>query len=175
MLRVGGTSLFESHAIVDYLDETLPPAMHPADPLERAEHRGWIAFASVVLDEIAGLYSAQDQVGFDDRRARIGARLAILENRLRADPWFDGVGFSLVDAAFAPVFRYFDAFDRIGLTGMTGRKPRIARWRGALTARPSVRAAVAPDFPQLLMAFLKARRSHISTLIEQAEAAVSQV
>ena len=173
VLRVGDTSLFESHAILDYLDETLPPRMHPEDALARAEHRGWIAFASAVLDDIAGLYGAADATAFDARRTRLAARLATVEARLRDGPWFDGAAFSLVDAAFAPVFRYVDAFDRIGLTGVMDGKPGLARWRRALARRPSVRAAVAPDYPDRLMGFLRARGSHIAGLVARAEAELS--
>ena len=33
------TSLFESNAINEYLDETIAPRLHPADPIERAINR----------------------------------------------------------------------------------------------------------------------------------------
>jgi len=39
--------------------------------------------------------------------------IAKLEARVAAAPWFDGEDFSLVDAVFGPVFRYFDVFDEI--------------------------------------------------------------
>ena len=41
-------SIFESAVILEYLEETSPPALHPADPLQRARHRGWIEFGSQV-------------------------------------------------------------------------------------------------------------------------------
>src|ERR1700741_1978897 len=34
-------SLFESNAINEYLDETVEPRLHPADPVERARNRAW--------------------------------------------------------------------------------------------------------------------------------------
>ena len=49
------TVLFESAVIAEYLDETLEPRLHPADPLEKARHRGWIEFASATLADIYGL------------------------------------------------------------------------------------------------------------------------
>ena len=55
-----------------------------------------------------------------------------------AAPWFDGENFSLVDAVFGPVFRYFDVFDEIGDFGILAGKPKLARWRDSLAARPSV-------------------------------------
>ena len=75
---------------------------------------------------------------------------------------FDGEGFSLVDAVFGPVFRYFDVFDGIADFGILAGKPKLARWREALTARPSVRAAVSADYPALLRDFLDRRNSWLS-------------
>ncbi|MDH8297434.1 glutathione S-transferase domain-containing protein, partial [Klebsiella pneumoniae] len=72
-------------------------------------------------------------------------KFARLEARLVAAPWFDGESFSLVDAVFAPVFRYFDTIDEIGDFGILADKPKIARWRRSLRERPSVRDAVSPD------------------------------
>jgi len=47
LLRVdGGTVLFESAVINEFIDETTTPPLHPADPLARAQNRAWIAYAS---------------------------------------------------------------------------------------------------------------------------------
>src|SRR5215467_13732715 len=64
VLKVGDTAIFESAAILEYLEETQPRPLHPADPLARAEHRGWIAFLSAVLDDIWGFYAAADAAAF---------------------------------------------------------------------------------------------------------------
>ena len=82
-----------------------------------------------------------------------------LEAELGEGPFFAGERFSLVDAVFAPVFRYFDAFDRLGVTGILDGKPKVAEWRKRLGARPSVRGAIVADFPERLMRFLDARKS----------------
>jgi glutathione S-transferase len=164
VLMVGDHAIFESAVILEYLEETQAHPLHPADALRRAEHRAWIEFGSAVLNDIAGLYSAADQAAFKAKAAQLEARFARLETRLIAAPWFDGETFSLVDAVFGPVFRYFDVFDEIGEFGILSGKPKLARWRAALAARPSVKAAVSPDYPALLRDFLDRRRSHISQL-----------
>lgn len=162
VLQVGDTAIFESAVILEYLEETQPKPLHPADPLGRAEHRGWIEFGSTVLNDIAGLYSAPDEAAFKDKAAQLEARFARLESRVVASPWFDGEGFSLVDAVFGPVFRYFDVFDDIGDFGVLSQKPKLTRWRASLAARPSVRAAVSAEYPVLLRDFLKRRNSWLS-------------
>ncbi len=71
-----------------------------------------------------------------------------------AGQFFAGDRFTLVDATFGPIFRYFDVFDTIADTGIFGDTPKLRAWRAALAARPSVRDAVAPDYPQRLRDFL---------------------
>jgi glutathione S-transferase len=150
--------------ILEYLEETGPHPLHPADPLRRAEHRAWIEFGSAVLNDIAGLYSGMDQIAFAAKAEALAAKFARLEGHLGSGPWFDG-DFSLVDAVFGPVFRYFDVFDRIGDFGVLAGKPKVAAWRKALAARPSIRQAVGADYEIRLERFLAQRNSHLSTLM----------
>ena len=170
VLQVDGKAIFESAVIVEYLEETQPKPLHPADPLTRAEHRAWIEFGSTVLGDIAGFYAAPDEATFTAKALQLEARFARLETRIVASPWFDGSEFSLVDAVFGPVFRYFDVFDAIADFGILGAKPKLARWRNALAARPSVRTAVSADYPVLLRDFLNRRNSWLSQLQRRAAA-----
>jgi glutathione S-transferase len=169
VLQVGDTAIFESAVILEYLEETQPRPLHPADALRRAEHRGWIEFGSAVLNDIAGFYGAPNDVAFQGKTVQLEQRFARLEARVKAAPWFDGESFSLVDAVFGPVFRYFDVFDEIGDFGILAKKPRLAEWRGSLAQRTSVRSAVSAEYRALLRDFLKRRNSWISRL--QAKAA----
>jgi glutathione S-transferase len=164
VLQVGDKAIFESAVILEYLEETQPNPLHPVDALIRAEHRAWIEYGSTVLNDIAGFYAAPDEATFEVRTSQLERRLARLEARTAASPWFDGESFSLVDAVFGPVFRYFDVFDEIADFGILTAKPKLVRWRKALAARPSVRTAVSADYAALLRAFLDRRNSWISRL-----------
>ena len=164
VLLVGEVAIFESAVILEYLEETQPKPLHPADPLVRAEHRAWVEFGSAVLSDIAGFYTAPDEATFKAKTAQLEQRFSRLEARIAAEPWFDGAEFSLVDAVFGPVFRYFDVFDEIADFGIPADKPKIARWRRNLAARPSVRTAVSADYPALLRDFIERRKSRLSGL-----------
>lgn len=170
VLVVGDKAVFESAVILEYLEETQPNPLHPADALARAEHRGWIEFGSAVLNDIAGFYAAKDEATFKAKAVQLEQRFARLEARIIAAPWFDGEKFSLVDAVFGPVFRYFDTFDGIADFGIFSGKPKLAQWRKSLAARPSVRGAVSADYPALLRDFIDKRRSWLSELQVKAAA-----
>jgi glutathione S-transferase len=162
--RPGGTEavLFESAAICEFIEETATgPALHPADPVERARHRAWMEFGSAMLGDIWGLETTQDPAVFEQKRQAVAAKAARLEAALGDGPFFAGERFSLVDAVFGPVFRYFDVFDGIADTGVFAGLPRVQAWRAALAARPSVRDAVAADYGERLHAFLVRHYAHL--------------
>jgi glutathione S-transferase len=168
VLKVGDDVIFESAVIAEFLEDTVSPSLHPTDPVRRADHRAWIEFASVMLSDIWGFYTAANAETFEKKRKDLIQRFERLEAQVKADPWFDGKTFHLVDAAFGPVFRYFDVFDAIEDFGILAGKPKLARWRKALKARASVASAVKQDYPERLRDFIAARQSHMSGLLLQA-------
>jgi glutathione S-transferase len=170
VLQVGDKVVFESAVILEYLEETLANPLHPKDPLTRAEHRAWIEFGSAVLGDIWGLETVTDEAAFKAKAKQAADKFERLEVRLVAAPWFDGEKFSLVDAVFAPAFRYFDVFDEIGDFRILDNKPKIARWRKSLRERPSVRDAVSAEYPALLRTFMKKHDSYLSRLDQRAAA-----
>jgi glutathione S-transferase len=163
--RDGATvPVFESAVICDYLDETIEPALHPADALERARHRAWIEVASATLNQIWQLYTARDAASFERHRAGLVQRFAQVEAALGEGPWFAGRAFSLVDAAFAPVFRYFDVFDAFWQGRLFDHTPRVRAWRARLSRRAEVRLAVRAEYPGLLRAFVEQQGGVLGTL-----------
>lgn len=166
VLKVGSRAIFESAVILEFLEETQPQPLHPEDPLDRSEHRSWIEFGSAVLADISKLYGANTKEQFEGAKEALTSKFNRLEQRLNPiGPYFDGSRFTLVDAAFGPVFRYFDAFDSIADLGILSGRPRVADWRRALASRSSVVDAVAPDYPKKLDIFLRNRRSFLSDLM----------
>ncbi len=164
VLLVDGRPLFESTVIVEYLDELTPNSLHPTDPFEKSQHRAWMEYGSSILDTIGGYYSAKDTAALERKRDQLAALFARLEQELGTGPYFGGGDFSLVDAVFGPIFRYFDVFERYGELGIFDHTPKVRRWRSALAARPSVQTAVGPDYEEELHRFVIARQGRLGEL-----------
>ncbi len=161
----GEVALFESNVICEYIEDTQAGAkLHPQDPLKRAQHRAWMEFGSTILSELWGLETTGDPVVFETKRVAIAAKLARVEEALGSGPFFAGETFSLVDAVFAPIFRYFDVFDTLIDLSVFVETPKVRAWRAALAKRASVRTAVGADYPQLLHAFLVRHNAHMLKL-----------
>lgn len=165
-----GHYLFESAPIVEYLDETQPGKLHPEGPVERARHRAYVEFASQILNGIGSLYNAKHEQDFEAAKEPLRAKFCHLEDQIDLrGPFFAGRSFSLVDAAFAPVFRYFDVLDDfVDLKVLDGLN-KTGKWRRHLAERPSVMAAVAGTYKEDLKAFLSRRDSWLSRLLNRFE------
>lgn len=161
----GEVALFESNVICEYIEETQAGVkLHPADPLKRAEHRAWMEFGSAILGDLWGLETTTDAAIFETKRQAIIAKFSRVEAALGTGPFFAGQAFSLVDAVFAPIFRYFDVFDDVSELGVFKDFAKVRAWRAELAKRPSVKTAVGADYPQLLRAFLVRHDAHLLKL-----------
>ena len=171
VLLVDGAPLFESAVIVEYLDEITDGSLHPGDPFEKARNRAWIEFASNTLSAIGSFYSAKDQKTFKEKTKLLSARFRTLESTLDAGPYFNGNRFSLVDAAFGPVFRYFDVIERYADFGFFAETPKVLAWRRILGQRGSVQRAVVGDYAHRLHQFFLDRDSVLTNMIGKQHAA----
>jgi len=170
VLLAGESPIFESMVICEYLEETANPKMHPANPLDKAQHRAWVEFSSSILNDIGGLYNAMDETVFNEKSRQIKNKFSQLENVLKNETYFSGAyfsgeKFSLVDAAFGPVFRYFEVFDTFYAGGWFNEFPKLKHWKNNLMKRPSIQQAVTADYKNNLLVFLQNRHSYISELL----------
>ena len=139
LLQVGDDILFESAIICEYLDETVGERIHPTDPLQRAKHRAWMEFGSTILDSIWAFYTAPNAQTLETKASDLRNKFLQLEMELRNGPYFSGNRFSMVDAVFGPIFRYFDVFDEIADFRFFDDTPKVRAWREVSATRPSVK------------------------------------
>ena len=154
VLQVDGErALFESNAIAEYIDETVPPRLHPEDPFERARNRAWTDYVPTFAATATGGGHAMDEETFNQKRKQIPAGFNRLEEALgrrgNDGPYFNGADFSLLDAAYAPFLQRFTYLDRIRPLGVIDDYPLLGAWRAALMARESVTTPTVAVFGSL--------------------------
>ena len=139
--------LFESSAICEYLNETQDGvSLYSSDALSRAQQRAWVEFGVAVLSDAWQFLNAKGSAVADDKKAAFREKLQRLENNLEQGPYFSGAAFSMVDAVFAPVFRYFSLLIPIVSQPIFDNLPRVSAWRDSLEQRSSVISAVSEDY-----------------------------
>ena len=131
----------------------------------RAQHRAWMEFGSSILADIWTVETTPDRAVFESKAALLRGKFGRLESGTGDGPYFAGERFTLVDAVFAPAFRYFDVFDRFVDLGAFEGLPKVQAWRQALAVRPSVQGAVVADYEARLETFLRHQKSYLVTLM----------
>ena len=175
VLVVDDTSvLFESSVIAEYINDLTGGDLLASDLLEKSRQRAWIEFASATIGSIGNLYNAPSPAAYQMARHTLNDKWQTLEQELGNGPFFAGEDFSLVDAAFAPVFRYFDTFETLSDDEYFADVPKVRIWREALQQRNSVQRAVGNDYPTRLLQFLAVRNSLIGNAAAKALGASQQ-
>jgi glutathione S-transferase len=77
--------------------------------------------------------------------------------------------FSMVDAVFGPVFRYFDVLESAGETGFFDGLPKVRAWRAAPRCAPFSAAGRGSGYAAELHRFFLARGSELSRRIADHE------
>ena len=168
------TSLFESGAIAEYLDETAPPRLHPEDPVARAINRAWIEYMPSFVDITSAHAYAGSEAGFDKAAALVPAAFEKLEKALErqgSNPFFNGSRYSLVDAAYAPFLQRHLFLERIRKLGHIDMFPRLKAWAEALAARPSTHSFPPAEYEGMYRDMVKRRKAWISQFVEGSKAA----
>ncbi|HTR50687.1 MAG TPA: glutathione S-transferase family protein [Kofleriaceae bacterium] len=155
VLIADGVALFESAAIVEFLDETNPPRLLPADPYERARQRAWVEVANDLFTAHYKLVIAATPQELGDARAELVRVLARFEEGIRGD-FFAGDSLGIVDLAAAPALFRLSLLQRWSGLELLARRP-IAAWSERLATRSSVVRGVPPDFEALFRASVTER------------------
>ena len=164
VLRCGDTVLFESAVINEYLDETHPPSIHPADPLVRALNRACIEFGSNLNMDIHGVITAKDESSFKEKCGKVENELARVESKISQGPFYNGDEFSMVDVAYAPVLMRLQLLHEHYHLDLLDKLPKMRAWAVVLAKRDSVQRSVVQEFPQLFKDSITAGKGHINTL-----------
>lgn len=154
--------LFESMAICEYLNETQGGSLYSNDARSRAQQRAWVEFGVAALSDAWQFLNAKDLAIADGKKAAFRDKLQWLEGKLDQVPYFSGSAFGMVDAVFAPVFRYFDLLSPVVSQPIFDNLSRVSAWRASLAKRPSVISAVGDDYADLFQQHLVKQQALLS-------------
>jgi glutathione S-transferase len=167
-------SLFESNAINEYLDETIAPRLHPADPVERAINRAWTDYVPTFASLVTGVAYADTEADYNKAGEQIPVPFERLEKALEKQgggPFFNGAEPSLVDAAYAPFLQRYFFLDRVKKLGHIENFPRLRAWGEALMQRASTHSFPEAEFEAMYRDGLKRRNKWVSQFVETAKIA----
>jgi glutathione S-transferase len=179
VLKVDEEILFESNAIAEFLDETVPPRLHPEDPIQRARNRAWTDYVPTFSSALNGVYYTKTREDMEAGLAKAPQAVERLEQAIAVGrgnegPYFNGRELSLVDAAYAPFLQRFVIADGFLKTGLLDEFPHVKAWTDTLLSNEIVTGAVAPNFLEEFYGNLKRREYYVATLLDDSVVQAAQ-
>ncbi|MCK5387516.1 MAG: glutathione S-transferase domain-containing protein, partial [Gammaproteobacteria bacterium] len=83
----------------------------------------------------------------------------VLEDEISDADYFNGSDFSMIDAIYAPIFRYHKRISDYEDYGLFEDAPRVKAWGERLLERPSVINSVSESYDEGVTKFLKKQNS----------------
>ncbi len=171
VLVVGDEPLYESNAIAEFLDEMVPPRLHPEDPVKRARNRAWTDFTPDFAKALMGIYYTKTPEAMEEGLAQAPRRVARLEEAIERErgndgPFFNGDTLCLVDAAYAPFFQRFAFAERYLATGFLDAFPLVKAWSDALLSEELVTGSVVSHFEDEFAKSLTRREFYVARFLD---------
>lgn len=175
VLKVGDEILFESNAIAEYLDEVVPPRLHPEDPLARAKNRAWTDYVPTFASAMSKIHYSKTKEDMEQALADAPEKLAKVEGALAGrgndGPYFNGPDLALVDAAYAPFLQRYLFVDKVLKNHIIDDYPLTKAWAETLMADERVTGAVPDNFEEAFIGNLKRRELYAAQFYDDASAA----
>ncbi len=146
LITESGKALFESDAIVEYLDEVHEPLEEDISAEQRAADRAWSYLAAKnYLVQCSAMRSTTQEI-FHERSDKLRQMFAKAETALGNGTFFKGDEISNVDIAWLPVLhRAYIILQTTGYDFIKGY-PNVQRWQKAIINSGLAEKSVANDF-----------------------------
>jgi glutathione S-transferase len=151
VLEDDGFVLYESRAILRYLDRRLPgPSLTPAQPRDAARMEQWLSVdqsyvaphhQALVGERVVAKHAGRQPDAAKDRQAEEGlaSALRVLDRALADAPYLAGDALSLADISLLP---YVASLPTIDAAGLLVDLPHLRGWLGRQVERESWRQVV---------------------------------
>lgn len=159
LITENGQPLFESDAIVEYIDEITAPLQDDLTPEQRATNRAWSYQATKhYLVQCSTMQSADKGV-LDERMAKLRKSFEKAERQLGEEPYFAGAMIGNVDIAWLPLLHRAAIVEDHNGYDMLNDFPKVKAWQQTLLDSGIPGKSVPKDFLQKFSDFYLAERT----------------
>ncbi|WDE02639.1 glutathione S-transferase family protein [Thalassomonas actiniarum] len=146
LVTESGEALFESDAIVEYIEEITTPLEQDITPEQRAKDRAWSYQASKhYLVQCTSMRSG-DEDTLLERTAKLGKAFEKAEKVLTKGPYFKGEQLSNVDIAWLPLLHRAAIIEQKSGYDFLAGYPKVKAWQAAVLATGLAEKSVPADF-----------------------------
>ena len=153
LMTDNGKALFESDAIVEYIEEAFP-ALQPEISFEdKAIYRAWSYLASKNYLVQCAAQRSSDEETLKERSRKLGKVFDRVEKQLGDSPFFGGETLGMVDIAWLPLLHRAHIIEKRSCYDFIGSRPKLKKWQKQLMLTGLAEKSVASDFEEAFSSF----------------------
>lgn len=165
LITEAGDAIFESEAIVEYLDEVFPPIEASVKPEQRANDRAWSYQASKHYLVQCSAMRSGDKETLLERTAKLSKAFSKAEKALSDTTYFKGESLSNVDIAWLPLLHRAAIIENSTGYDFLADYPKVKAWQSAVLATGLGEKSVATNFEDAFAGFYLSDKTYLGNSI----------
>lgn len=173
LVTESGAALFESSAIVEYVDDTAGALEANLSAEQRAVERAWSYEASKNYLMQCSAMRSPDADTLHARAEKLRAAFIKIEKHLNGGRYFKGNGLSKVDIAWLPLLHRAAVIERLAAYDFLAGCQKVKKWQAALLENGIAEKSVADDFESAFAEFYLSNETYLGRNGDEASYAES--
>ncbi|ROV59142.1 glutathione S-transferase family protein [Vibrio ponticus] len=161
LVTEAGTALFESDAIIEYIEDEYGPLEQGISNEQRALDRAWSYLGAKHYLAQCSTMRSSDQALFSERLTNLQKAFAKVEQQLGEGAYFKGEQLSNVDIAWLPLLHRAHIIKQHSCVDMLQGFPKVQAWQQALLETGLMARSVPEDFEQVFANFYLSEQTHL--------------
>ena len=154
-LLVEDAVLFESLVIMNYLESQYLPSLLTADKVKNGLLQSWMSYCDTLMGKFGAVRKAPTKDEFQSALTKFQAAFTSLLTHIHdKGDYFVGDTFTLLDAAYAPLFVWCVKFTEFFGVDVLPKNDRLMAWVNVLLNRSSVQETMVEDFEHFLRLYM---------------------
>ncbi|AFY37882.1 Glutathione S-transferase domain protein [[Leptolyngbya] sp. PCC 7376] len=153
--------LFESDAIVEYIDEAIATPLFDSDLVKKAQERSWSYLATKHYLVQCSAQRSKDKGTLLDRSHKLSKAFAKLESKLTNEKFFGGDQLDMVDIAWLPLLHRASIIEQHSGYDFIGQFPKVKALQKQLLATGLAEKSVSEDFEEKFAAFYLSEQTYL--------------
>lgn len=156
-----GEALFESDAIVEYIEEVTPALVEGVSPVQRAKDRAWAYQGAKHYLVQCSTMQSTDKDTLLERSANLNKAFEKAEKQLGDGPFFNGSLMGNVDIAWLPLLHRALIVKQQSGYDFLMAYPKMQAWQSALAETGIFKKSVPADFKEAFTNFYLSPRTFL--------------
>ena len=159
-----GSALFESDAIVEYIEEVTEVPMYPSEPVEKAQDRAWSYLASKNYLLQCSMQRSTNANTLSERAKKLSTAFAKIEPCLGDSTFVRGNSIGMVDIAWLPLLHRASIIEIYTGYDLLEDFPRVRAWQKDILETGLAEKSVSDDFEELFTSFYLAESTYLGRI-----------